>query len=614
MAFVFMKARSRVRKRNTKNGELIIARLRDYLDESKSEPIELLSGFWKDEQKALSYQDIRALILSGDINDDLAKQWANDYSYMLSNSFTPYWVDAMKAGSLSQPIMDPISGIFSFDTSTPGIVNWIRDHGAELVTNSTNTQIDGMKFLLGESFRNTYGMDELARLIRPCVGLTRGQASAAEKYYKNIKDTLKSDHPRMSADSIRQKALDAAAKYSEKLHRYRADMIAETEMAYAYNHGADEGIRQAQRDYLIGKVIMRWSTSGDDRVCETCNALEGQVVGLEEHFALSGTRYSDGEYDLPPAHPNCACAVEYEEVDGEVDRQQIYDEDHFAEGEELTRKFYSADTAEQQVSDTNEFLEDFTINPSQWSGNVTVVSDVPYAGRYHRNTGDIELNENAGQKTVIHELLHSRTVYDDTGFIASHRNGILNEASVEYYAEEICKDSGIAYTGTYERHVAKLREIAEICNMEDFDFARSLYNTPYSYRFTKLEKITGNRSKILKLEDESKMRLKELVKSLKGPKSALMKGKPKEIQKTEVITSAQELIDLIDGGWSTEDEFIHIYSVLMNSNLSAEEQKKFIESGRGDEIFESPLVGTIVQDTKVSKDHISSMKKLGATG
>lgn len=110
------------------------------------------------------------------------------------------------------------------------------------------------------------------------------------------------------------------------------------------------------------------------------------------------------------------------------------------------------------------------------------------------------------------------------------------------------------------------------------------------------------------------MRLKKLLKFLKGSKANIAKGQLAPIEKTEVITSAQELIDIIENGWSTPKEFIHIYSLLCNAELVGEEREKFIESGRGDEIYASPLIGTIVEDKMVDKEHLSSVKKLNLTG
>lgn len=85
----------------------------------------------------------------------------------------------------------------------------------------------------------------------------------------------------------------------------------------------------------------------------------------------------------------------------------------------------------------------------------------------------------------------------------------------------------------------------------------------------------------MNLEREDKARLKKLVKSLKGSKEDLKKREISPIQQTKVVRTAQELIDLIDSGWSTAEEFIYIYSVLCNSDLPDDERSKFFESGRG---------------------------------
>ena len=198
---------------------------------------------------------------------------------------------------------------------TPGVVRWIRSRGAALVTVSTQTQKDAISLLLEEKIRQKYTADELARLIRPTIGLYRQQTAAVERYYDKMVQSLTKDHPRTKPQVIRQRALTQATKYAERLHRQRAITIAQTEMAFAYNFGADEGIRQAQADFLIGKVEKRWCTSGDDRVCPECSALDGRQIGMDELF-FSGNRVEYDESGLyPPLHPRCACAVQYVEVE-----------------------------------------------------------------------------------------------------------------------------------------------------------------------------------------------------------------------------------------------------------------------------------------------------------
>lgn len=216
------------------------------------------------------------------------------------------------AGSEGQPILDGLA--FEFHTQTPGILGWISERGAEFVTNSTQEQKDAVAALLTKKMKDGHTIDELSRLIRPCIGLTEGDAKAAARLYDSIVENLKKEHPRMKPESIRRKALDATAKYAERKHRQRALTIAQTESAFAYNRGADEGIRQAQSQNFIGTVRKRWNTSGDDAVCKTCAALEGTEIEMDADFNFKGRTLFAGQHMLPPAHPRCACAVEYIEV------------------------------------------------------------------------------------------------------------------------------------------------------------------------------------------------------------------------------------------------------------------------------------------------------------
>ena len=52
------------------------------------------------------------------------------------------------------------------------------------------------------------------------------------------------------------------------------------------------------------KIVMRWSTSLDDRVCAICEALDNKT---EKHWIK---KYPDG----PPVHPGCRCGIGYEQA------------------------------------------------------------------------------------------------------------------------------------------------------------------------------------------------------------------------------------------------------------------------------------------------------------
>lgn len=310
---IWAKTKKRVGKTRTQNAEEVLARLKGYLDGDFKEPVRILCGFWKDQQDAISYQELREAVKTGILNEETYRLWSQDYSVLVTKHLKPVWEKAIRAGSVSQPVMHGLS--FGFDMQTPGIMNWIKDRGASFVTASSAEQRDAIQALLAKKMVEGHTVDELAKFIRPCIGLTKPQAEANRRYYETVLKTLKAENPRMRQATAERRAREAAAKYAEKQHRQRALTIARTESAYAYNRGADEGVRQAQAHGLLGKMAKRWSTSGDGCVCDMCASLEGTEIGMDDSFGINGKELFKGQHMLPPAHPNCACAVEYIELE-----------------------------------------------------------------------------------------------------------------------------------------------------------------------------------------------------------------------------------------------------------------------------------------------------------
>lgn len=337
----------RVMKVKTRNGKEVLRRLEEYLesDAVTGEPIEILCGFWEDQQNAITYQELRQAVIDGAISQETIRLWTQDYSVLVSNRLSNLWTDAITAGSAGQPILDGLA--FEFNTQAPGILNWLSKRGAEFVTVCTQEQKDAIAALVAKKMRDGHTVDELSRLIRPCIGLTEGDAKAATRFYDNIVATLKKEHPRMKPESIRKKALEATQKYAKRKHRQRAMTIAQTESAFAYNRGADEGIRQAQAEGYLGIMKKRWSTSGDDAVCKICASLEGMELDMDAEFDFKG-KVLFGEHKLlPPAHPRCACAVEYVEIGKPFERPVNQEALSSDEQKETPKAFNTPDEAEE---------------------------------------------------------------------------------------------------------------------------------------------------------------------------------------------------------------------------------------------------------------------------
>lgn len=314
MTFMFMEPKTRTKIIKSEESQRALDALREYLNDNIEEPMQFLTRFWKAQTAVITYAELRRIIEDEDVPGDIMNDWFHDYSHLISQRITPVWEESMIAGYLSNPLFQDVD--FEINTSEEKVREWIATRSAEFITNCCEEQRGAIRYLIGESISRDMASNEIARYIRPCIGLTQQQAAANFKYYNNIKEQLKADHPRMRAETIERRARNAAARYAERQHRYRAETIARTEIATAYHRGNDIAVRQAMEQKLIPKVKKVWSTARDDKVCQVCRALEGIEIDMDSFFSAKCGKHNVRTMvtTLPPAHPRCACAVKYVEV------------------------------------------------------------------------------------------------------------------------------------------------------------------------------------------------------------------------------------------------------------------------------------------------------------
>lgn len=468
----------RLKKANSHQAEEVLGRLKSFLDGDFEEPVRILHGFWKDQQDAISYQELREAVKAGVLDKEVYKAWSRDYSILVSRKLRPLWENAIFAGSLNQSALSGVS--HNFNIKAPRVMEWIQKRGAAFVTAVSEEQKQAIQALLAKKIVESHTVDELARFIRPCIGLTKGQAKANLRYYDNVVATLKKDHPRMKAESIEKKAREAAAKYAERQHRQRAMTIAQTESAFAYNWGAHEEILQAQAQGLMGKTIKRWCTSGDDQVCSTCQAFEGMELDMDKGFPFHGRRLFVGQDMLPPAHPRCACAVEYIEVEppvvADIPQMQvdITQADSFRE--------YTTEEIESIAEQTEDIVSRHISTPSMWSGNIIVDNERGKTGKLWNC--DILATHMTSPHMILHEQIHARSIsYYKEEIYFQYEN--IEEASVQFMAQEISMMEGVeSIDSSYDKMVDALRQIGRrigICKT-DYDFAKLMIEMPVPER------------------------------------------------------------------------------------------------------------------------------------
>lgn len=176
---------------------------------------------------------------------------------------------------------------FAFDQTSPEAVAWARANAAELVTLITEEQFETLRRIVVEGFTKQLTPKAIAKQIRGVVGLTGPQAG---KFARILEEQGKTK----------------AYAYAKKAKATRAETIARTEVLKASNEGQRMAWMQAKdAGVLTGRELREWITTYDDRTCEICAPMDGQLVGLTEPFTTGDGNRVDG----PPAHPRCRCAT-----------------------------------------------------------------------------------------------------------------------------------------------------------------------------------------------------------------------------------------------------------------------------------------------------------------
>jgi len=264
-----------------------------------------LAALFRKQEKDLPHATLKDAIVTGNLPPDLSVTWAAQWRDGVSRHLTSSWTSAAQtAARQTVTSILPQAAAARFDPMPAGMLQWIDHHGAEFVTAVTQAQTDALRAVIHSAAACHQGIHvaQLARAIRPMTGLSRPQATASWNYYMTLLD----------GGTSPQRAQNLSARYARQQRTSRAYRIARTEIAYAYNRGAYEAIRQAQAAGLAGPVVKVWRTAATERTCPLCRQLDGVTAALDEDFSFPTRLTLPGIRRLPPAHPNCMCQVEYE--------------------------------------------------------------------------------------------------------------------------------------------------------------------------------------------------------------------------------------------------------------------------------------------------------------
>jgi len=274
----------------------ILERLSSFIDYESPQLTEFLYGLWGDQANAITYHELRDAIMDGSLSLEYLRDWQQDYSKFIVEAYKPV---AEKAIAQAATDLRTEYGAGFHDPMAAKVDSFIQEHGGQLIRQVSVEQYNAVNTLVRQAaFTNTMTVDQLARVIRPCVGLTTRQAQTTKHFYQSLVDDGYSH----------KEAYKRQLVYAAKVHRRRAALIAQTELAYAYSAGWHATIEQNVEDGILPPGTKKvWLTAEDEKVCPECGKMNGEAVLWNEPF-------SNGS-DYPPAHPNCRCHHKIEFVD-----------------------------------------------------------------------------------------------------------------------------------------------------------------------------------------------------------------------------------------------------------------------------------------------------------
>ena len=275
-------------------GDAILNDLGSFLREVSDEPIEFLTRTF-DDWRTISYDELEDLILAGRLQDLI--DWRERYAEFVNTKLNPLWLTAIQVAAYNST-----RGKITIDDSDVRVKDFLHQRAGELITQLSDESKRAVANVILRGQAEHLAPKEIARQIRPLIGLNARQAQANVNYRQRVFNRLIDNG--LSIDAANQRADRSAVKYASKQHRQRAETIVHTELARAYNQGAHDGILAAQRAGLMNHCEMVWSTAGTNRVCGRCLSLKDTVVG----------RTNEQGVQLPPLHPRCRCTIIYRET------------------------------------------------------------------------------------------------------------------------------------------------------------------------------------------------------------------------------------------------------------------------------------------------------------
>lgn len=211
---------------------------------------------------------------------------------------------------------------------------------------------------------------------------------------------------------------------------------------------------------------------------------------------------------------------EYEKMEKEVQEKEenTPNEKISIDNSKEPRYNRTVEQLEMVANEIRDNIFEYSDKPSKWSGKIKIVDkfkDNGVLGNKEWNC-NISVVGYADDGILWHEMLHSCSVsyYEPKIYL---ENQYIEEASVEYLKQQICKEKGIDSVLGYPDKVPILENINRAFGYgTDMEFAKELFNVALPERYQWLENKVDHELRLAKATFEDYNEVMKFIEGLKG--------------------------------------------------------------------------------------------------
>jgi hypothetical protein len=213
---------------------------------------------------------------------------------------------AAKRAGTSTFSLGGVDATLLFDLIDERAVQYAQEKVGSLIVEIADGMRETVRDTIAAAQRGELTYQQAAIQLQSTIPLSPRDAGAVVKYRE--KQFARFMRSGITEAKARTRAENMAARYAAKLLDSRTRTIARTEIMDASMSGRYLGWEAGvSAGYIANDSVKEWIAEPD--ACPICAALDGTLIGWNDEWQFPEGVSAGSSNRMPPAHPNCRCAV-----------------------------------------------------------------------------------------------------------------------------------------------------------------------------------------------------------------------------------------------------------------------------------------------------------------